>query len=225
MLPGTNVHAEAVVEHAGLQRVARPRAVLDTCGLACRSPAGGTLGVQHLLHLRRELNHRGAAEQALAWGHPGPDACHDRPRRVIANVLIEVAAHTILARLRGHEDLNVHVVLPLEHGYLHIAGQDHVYHALLVALRNHVRNLARIVVCQGETVTRIAAGETWDHWPAIHGQHSALLGANLNLVAVQEWPAHNNPVRRGQPLRVLRALEAALDDDGGTFHNVEIALR
>merc|ERR1712211_130855 len=99
MAPCADVHAEAVIEHAGLHCVpGRPQGLGALC-LARRARCGCTLHLHHLLHLRRPLDERLPAEEILAWPHSGPDAGHDRLRRVIALVPIEVPAHSILARL------------------------------------------------------------------------------------------------------------------------------
>merc|ERR1712127_112985 len=150
--PGADVHAEALVEHAGIhQDVSRRNTQRRGArGLGARLPRGCALRRHHLLHLRRELDHGLAAEKVVARAHPGPDALDDRLGGVIVMITVEVTAHAVLLRLRGHLHLNVHVVAPLVDAHLDAEGKLHVHNALLVALGNHVRNLPPDVIRQAE---------------------------------------------------------------------------
>merc|ERR1719401_299362 len=225
VLPGAHVHAEAVVEGAGIHFVAHhPSQRACTCGMACRSLASGALGPQHLVHLRCPLDNRPSAQKVLTRGYPGADACHDGLCRVITHVCIEVAAHSVVTRLLGHHDLHIHVIIPLVHGHAHAKGKVHVHNTLLVALRNHIRDLPLVIVPQGEPRARVRGREACHHRLPIDGEHPALTGSNLDLVPMQERPTHHNPVRGGQPLGVLGALEATLDDNGAAFNDVEVSI-
>merc|ERR1711933_148809 len=110
-------------------------------------------------------------------------------------IAVEISAHTILLRLRGHLDLNIHVVAPLVDAHRHAKGKVHAYDALLVALWNHIRNLSHGVIPQAEIHSlSIGARERGHHWLTVNGEDSAVTSTHLNLVAVQEWPANRNLV-------------------------------
>mmetsp|Transcript_112138 Transcript_112138/g.304409 ORF Transcript_112138/g.304409 Transcript_112138/m.304409 type:complete len:476 (+) Transcript_112138:58-1485(+) len=166
-------------------------------------------------------------EQILLSDACGADAGTDLGTSVIARIAVEVAAVSVLARLRGHRNLRVDVVtlgrlVPPVDLYLDVQRQRHVHHVHLLARTVRLEDLA--VPVGDHLHVRVLVGklvrEPWDDHAPVPGCRRRRDAEDVlaTVLAVEERPADSDLLHDGQAVRHRGGHVAGLDPHRPALH-------